>query len=641
MQRDSGPPFRPHFPLWADSESGAFYTDTLVAPGEDLFLATLEALGGYVENILDNRVCPQRLEVCDPALAAYLRHRLEGAGIEIWLTDRLPMLEAAAVELTNTVNSEASGPPGPPNLLQKQGMTIERVRAFAEAAAAFYRAAPWRSLSDIDLIQIESPRPPSGFGWLVVLGAARDTYGLAVYPSRAAYERFLRAGLEGNYPAIPTAGLAHVTFNPFHELPGADALLWTEHQLPIAGNQAYPLVMKYEGGGKLIRPSKRELTFLEGVLRALAATSEQEIDAGRWCKEITTIDGPQRLALAIPDLLDPPTPREWMRRGFEPDRRAHERVFADMNRYLEEHPPTTKKDFDDLNRVFASRSLDDPLTQPRTPVAQAQDVCFQAFETYGRRRVQLARQALQLEPNCTDAHVILAEQAGTLEDELDHYRGGMEAAERVLGSAFFVENVGHFWGLSATRPYMRARCGLAEALVALGRVDEAIEHYQELLRLNPNDNQGIRYLLLPKLLAVGRDLDAARLLKEFREESANWAYAQALLAFRLSSRSMAADRELRDAWHVNRHVPELVASDSPIPRPPHYAPGSYEEACVAAEELRPAFQATPGAIDWLVQAHDQRKGIGSVAPRKTPQGTSQAEETQGAIIVVQMAAASW
>ena len=129
MQRDSGPPFRPHFPLWADSESGAFYTDTLVAPGEDLFLATLEALGGYVENILDNRVCPQRLEVCDPALAAYLRHRLEGAGIEIWLTDRLPMLEAAAVELTNTVNSEASGPPGPPNLLQKQGMTIERVRA--------------------------------------------------------------------------------------------------------------------------------------------------------------------------------------------------------------------------------------------------------------------------------------------------------------------------------------------------------------------------------------------------------------------------------------------------------------------------------------------------------------------------------
>ena len=36
-------------------------------------------------------------------------------------------------------------------------------------------------------------------------------------------------------------------------------------------------------------------------------------------------------------------------------------------------------------------------------------------------------------------------------------------------------------------------------------------------------------------------------------------------------------------------------------------PVSFEEACVAAEELRPAFLATPGAIDWMAAAHDQRE----------------------------------
>jgi tetratricopeptide (TPR) repeat protein len=203
--------------------------------------------------------------------------------------------------------------------------------------------------------------------------------------------------------------------------------------------------------------------------------------------------------------------------------------------------------------------------------------------------------------------VILAEQAGTLDEEIEHSLRGLEAAERTLGSAYFAENAGHFWGMTETRPYMRARFALAESLTSAGRIDEAITHYQELLRLNPNDNQGVRYVLLPKLLAFGRDVDAARLLKEYDEESANWAYARALLAFRLSGRSAPANRELRDAIRTNLHVPELLCSEETIPQPPHYALGSFEEACVAVEELRPAYQATPGSLDWVADALRQRE----------------------------------
>jgi tetratricopeptide (TPR) repeat protein len=301
-----------------------------------------------------------------------------------------------------------------------------------------------------------------------------------------------------------------------------------------------------------------------------------------------------------------------------------------MNRYLEEHPPTDDDGFEAISRLFSGRSLDDPLTQPRSPGEQAQDLCFRAFDTHGRRRVQLARQALQLDADCTDAHVILAEQAGTLEDEFDHYRRGMQAAERKLGSAFFAENVGHFWGISETRPYMRARFGLAESLVAAGREDEGIAHYQELLRLNPSDNQGVRYVLLPKLLAAGRDVEAARLLKESDEESANWVYARALLAFRLSGRSAAADRELRDALRTNPHVPELLCSAAPLPQPPHYAPGSFDEACVAADELQPAFQATPGALDWIADARDQReKELNQLRREKRPKERAKRKKRKG------------
>ena len=78
--------------------------------------------------------------------------------------------------------------------------------------------------------------------------------------------------------------------------------------------------------------------------------------------------------------------------------------------------------------------------------------------------------------------------------------------------------------------------------------------------------------------------------------------------FGLSGRSAAADRELRKAGY-GPQTPGCGnrALGRPLPQPPHYAPVALEEACVAAEELRPAFLATPGAIDWIAAVHDQRE----------------------------------
>lgn len=564
----------------------------------------LDGVGGFVKMLLKNRLCPSCLQVRDPELAAYLRDRLAATGIEVALTDRLPALDAAVAELTAMVGSMRAGPPA---MMDIPNMTLEQMRSFAAAAAEFYRAAPWRHLTDVDLIQVESPKPPRGMAHLNVLGAGRSTYGLAIYPSRAAFENFFRAGQAGDYDGAVTSGLAQVLFEVKAELAPADAALWDEYQLPVAGDEAYPSAVKYLARGKAGCFSSSELDFLDGLLRALAATTEDDIDTGRWQKEVVTHDGPAKFVLAIPDLLAPPSPQEWMKRGHLPDTRSHERMFADMNRLLEEHPPTSRDALEKIGQLYAGRSIDNPLTQPRSPAERAQDLCFQAFDARGRRRVQLARQALQMDPDCCDAHVILAEHAGTLAGAIDHYRLGMEAAKRQLGPACFAEDEGHFWGISRTRPYMRARFGLAESLREAGRLDEAIEHFQDLLRLNPEDNQGVRFVLLPELLAAGRDVDAARLLEQCDEQSAHWAYARALLAFRVSGRSPAADRELRAALRLNSHVPALLLSDEPIPQPGYYYADDYDEACIVAEALRPAFEATPGAIMWISEVFQQRE----------------------------------
>ncbi len=53
-----------------------------------------------------------------------------------------------------------------------------------------------------------------------------------------------------------------------------------------------------------------------------------------------------------------------------------------------------------------------------------------------------------------------------------------------------------FWLDVDTRPpYMRALMALGDLLWATGDTNGAIDVYQKMLRLNPDDNQGIRHVL--------------------------------------------------------------------------------------------------------------------------------------------------
>jgi tetratricopeptide (TPR) repeat protein len=162
-----------------------------------------------------------------------------------------------------------------------------------------------------------------------------------------------------------------------------------------------------------------------------------------------------------------------------------------------------------------------------TPLAKAQALMYQAFEEPDeQKRLQLAKDALAVSPDCADAYVLLAEHATSRKEALRLYEQGVAAGERALGVEAFQRDAGHFWGLLETRPYMRARLGLAHSLRAAGRRDEAVEHLRDMLRLNPNDNQGVRYTLAGPLLFLDRDDDLDRLLQQYDEPSATWAYTK-------------------------------------------------------------------------------------------------------------------
>jgi tetratricopeptide (TPR) repeat protein len=237
-----------------------------------------------------------------------------------------------------------------------------------------------------------------------------------------------------------------------------------------------------------------------------------------------------------------------------------------------------------------------------TSLDRAQEIMYQAFEAAGAEQVRLARKALEISPDCADAYVLLAERAQTAEEALKHYEQGVAAGKRALGKQAFAEYAGHFWGLLETRPYMRAREGLAQCLWEAGHREEAVGHYQEMLRLNPNDNQGVRYSLAALLLDMDRDQDLRQLLAEYKDDaSAVWAYTKALLAFRDGGESPQADKMLAQAVKVNKHVPAYLLGHKRLPHdlPPYITRGGEDEAVSYAVGNRRGWLNTPGAISWL------------------------------------------
>jgi tetratricopeptide (TPR) repeat protein len=239
---------------------------------------------------------------------------------------------------------------------------------------------------------------------------------------------------------------------------------------------------------------------------------------------------------------------------------------------------------------------------PTSSSEEAQELIYEAWDCEGRRRTNLAKKALALDPNCADAYILLAEDAKTSGSCIELLEQAVAAAERGLPKHCFEDRnwVGRFWGILETRPYMRARQLLADAQWHSGDRERAVAHYQELLRLNPNDNQGVRYDLIAWLIVLGRDADALRILMEYTHDpSAVMLYERALLEFKMACACPKADKALAKAFRANSFVPAIYAMSEPPPLPDSYGFGDVSEGIVASDTLLEPFNETPGAAEWL------------------------------------------
>jgi len=263
-------------------------------------------------------------------------------------------------------------------------------------------------------------------------------------------------------------------------------------------------------------------------------------------------------------------------------------------------------------------------------VHRAQDLMYDAWDAPTKaRRLTLVRKALAVTPLCADAYNLLAQEARSHEDDLDLRSLATRAAELALGPEGFKEFRGHFWGVLETRPYMRAQHGMGLALMALERFAEAVEIFRGMLKLNRNDNQGVRYMLLAALLRGDDIAGAKKLLASYgRDGGTDWVYTRVLLAYRDGNAATpATGRLVRDALMTNGWVAGILCRrERPVFRDDGYITvGGPDEATDHVVHFGEAWRKTPGAVAWLESlafpsAPPARRRTGGRPPRWEPPG---------------------
>ena len=167
---------------------------------------------------------------------------------------------------------------------------------------------------------------------------------------------------------------------------------------------------------------------------------------------------------------------------------------------------------------------------------------------------------------------------------------------------FDKENIGHFWGMIETRPYMRARSMKLNILMNLGRYTDAIKECEEMLKLCESDNLGIRYTLIGLYCTLEKFEECEKLYKKFNEYSAAMLFPMAIMYFRKGDYKKSK-KFLRDVQEVNPYIIKILKNDidmiDNLEDIEYYAPGSKEEASIIITDLFYLLESVPFFIRFM------------------------------------------
>jgi len=161
------------------------------------------------------------------------------------------------------------------------------------------------------------------------------------------------------------------------------------------------------------------------------------------------------------------------------------------------------------------------------------------------------------------------------------------------------------WVHTEHRDFLITIYDLALIQYRLGKVDDAVEKFRFLLKVNPTDIQGVGARLFNALIQTG-DYKLAEEIAEKHSEGrkstqANFRYGFVIIDFLRFKLGVCSEPDLQEtllqAIMCNSYLPSLLLGDNPIPEKP-----DTEQEAVAVclvQDSKSSWERTPGLLEWL------------------------------------------
>lgn len=258
-----GAPYRPEALFWLDA-SGNVCAAQVAKPGELLSLAA-EILQETIRQMCAaGTPAPTRVRVGSASLAAALRAAMPELEVMCAAT---PEVDALLDQMREQFSQDAVDEQ---TYLAEQADVTE-MSAFFAAAAALYRACPWRSaLAQHAYLLVTIKSLDLSHAVLALTGKPGHSPGLVLLASLAHYSAYCEALPQlarGDRPALPRQ-LA-LNFERGAELSPGQRKEIVTHGWEVAGADAYPWLVVLDEDLIARAPTSREVTLAEVLARAL------------------------------------------------------------------------------------------------------------------------------------------------------------------------------------------------------------------------------------------------------------------------------------------------------------------------------------------------------------------------------------
>lgn len=279
-----GEPYRPEAFLWIGAD-GAILGSQVARPGESVFVA-----GESLQEAMDRPLIgaahrPTRVRVASDEVARVLRG--SHPGIEV-VCRPTPEIDAIATDMWETMGREG---PDRQSYIPRDG-DADAMRPFFKAAAALFRAKPWKVVPDDESL-FSVTIEPLGVrdAAMSIIGQLGQEFGLILFRDIEGFEDYADAPdvvqLRGRGEMPPHFAM---TFERGTDLAAELREEVAEHRWEVAGRNAYPWMVVVDQDLVARPPTGREVLMAETIAVALVSVLVEKkalIEAWRGARPVT------------------------------------------------------------------------------------------------------------------------------------------------------------------------------------------------------------------------------------------------------------------------------------------------------------------------------------------------------------------